>query len=137
MRSGKMNRVGMKNLEMDKRVYELRCQVMVHIYEAKKLYPDMPRIEVRIVMDDGNILGMASLKNLHISIAERSIKEGFDLRSLVYHELVHTLTGFLHDDQCPLMKSTTNKEDRLSKQDADKLFKKYVGNRTLIRLKQK
>lgn len=114
----------MKIKDMDSKVYQLRRQVMGYIYEAKELYPNLPRINVRITEDDETCLAYAYLNKNIIRISTQAIiGKGFDLRTIVFHELVHAVFGFRHDDACELMRP---KHRPLSKAKADKLFKKYV-----------
>lgn len=113
----------MKNLEMDKKVFALRKRVMALIYEAKTI-ANLPRIEVRIVSDNGTVLGCASLKNLHISIAECAFNKGDNyLRNIVFHEILHTVYKIGHNESCPLMCSVLKKT--ISKEMCHKIFEKY------------
>ena len=97
-----------KNFKMNDAVYKLRRQVINLIYEAKKEIKDLPRIEVRIgEARKKNVLGVAMLKDCKIWITDDAINMGDDaLRNVVFHEIVHAVTGFGHDEKCPLIKST-------------------------------
>lgn len=123
-----------KNLKMSPEVYALRSQVMGHVYEAKNLLRSqgiqMDRVDVRITDDSGNgALGMARLNDRIIWISLSSLKRWkAHLRVVVFHELVHTLTGFEHDDNCRLMCPCV-KIRPLSEQETDKLFLKYFTKR--------
>jgi hypothetical protein len=110
---------------MNDNTYALRRQVMELIYEALEVIErDMPRVTVRITdAKRPEILGTALLNRNVIWITANAC-ENYDLREIVYHELVHAWTGFGHDENCPLMSSTAN--GKLSKKDAQKLLKKYV-----------
>ena len=78
------------------------------IYEVKKEIRNLPRIEVRIgEARDHNVLGVAKLSRNQIWITDRVLNMSEDaLRNVVFHEIVHAVTGFGHDEKCPLMKST-------------------------------
>jgi len=107
------------NFEMNSEVYKLRRKVINLIYEVKKNIKDFPRIQVRIgVSRCQKTLGVASRGKCQVWITEEAINMGEDaLRNIVYHELVHAVFGFGHDDKCPLMQPTLktilNKEDCL------------------------
>ena len=100
------------NLKMDNKTYILRSKVMQYVYEAKDTLRSkgirMPRVDIRITEVTREFLGLARL-NDHIiwipkNVLEDSKWDGH-LREIVFHELVHALTGFRHDENCPLMKS--------------------------------
>jgi predicted SprT family Zn-dependent metalloprotease len=121
----KKNRVGQINMEMDEKVYRLRRKVIDLIYEAKALMPTFPRVEVRIVRDNGNTLGQASMISKHISIMEESCSMDTEtLRHIVFHELCHTIFGIRHNDKCKLMAPTVGKG--ISKAEVHKIFKAYA-----------
>lgn len=123
----KTNRVGRTNLEMNDKTYALRRMVMGLVYEAKKLYPEMPRIEVRIVEKVGNVLGTANLnaKTKHISIMHDTVTDNYDvLRHVVFHELVHTVFNARHDESCPLMKAYVSIP--CTKSEVHAIYKKYA-----------
>jgi len=111
------------NKTMNSDVYKLRTQVIELIYEIKKIQ-DLPRIDVRITDDAELTLGVAQLSSNIIWISERAIKDNrFDLRTVVYHEVLHAVYGILHDESCPLMKS---KHTPLTKELCQSLFMKYA-----------
>ena len=114
------------NFKMSDSVYQLRRKVIDMIYEVKNKINSLPRIDVRIGKHDcSNILGVAKLKKNIIWITEDAIKEGEDkLRNTVYHELVHAVTGFGHDEKCPLMESKAN--HTLNKQECMEALMKYI-----------
>ena len=91
---------------MNNEVYKLRHKVVSMLYEIKREVKDFPRIEVRIgEARNHNVLGVAKLKDKKIWITKRAVDMSEDaLRNVVYHEVVHAVTGFEHDDKCPLMK---------------------------------
>ncbi len=112
---------------MNDAVYKLRRQVINLIYEAKKEIKDLPRIEVRIgEARKKNVLGVAMLKDCKIWITDDAINMGDDaLRNVVFHEIVHAVTGFGHDDKCPLMKPNLDGY-LLNKNQCMKYLKSYI-----------
>ena len=116
-----------KNFKMNDAVYKLRRQVINLIYEAKKEIKDLPRIEVRIgEARKKNVLGVAMLKDCKIWITDDAINMGDDaLRNVVFHEIVHAVTGFGHDEKCPLMKSTMDGY-LLNKKECMMYLKSYI-----------
>jgi len=116
-----------KNFKMNDAVYKLRRQVINLIYEAKKEIKDLPRIEVRIgEARKKNVLGVAMLKDCKIWITDDAINMGDDaLRNVVFHEIVHAVTGFGHDDKCPLMKPNLDGY-LLNKNQCIKYLKSYI-----------
>lgn len=117
----------LKNKESGAETYALRRRVMALIYEIKELV-DIPRVEVRITDDHASVLGMGTMGPSRgrswIWITERAITASeFDLRSIVYHEVLHAVYGVEHDESCPLMKPT---HTPLSKAQAQKHFMKYA-----------
>ena len=118
------------NLKMSSEVYTLRREVMNHLYEAKNLLRtngiEIPRVDVRITENEKpNTLGMARLNGNIIWISLASLNQWkAHLRDVVYHELVHAVTGFKHDDNCPLMCPCVNMIP-LTKMQADSLLLKY------------
>ena len=114
-----------RNYKMNDEVYKLRRQVIDLIYEVKAVY-NIPRIDVRIGESKScSTLGIARLNNNIIWIAEYTINKGIDfLRNVVYHELLHTIYGVEHNENCPLMQSRL--ENILTKQECLDIFGKYV-----------
>ena len=93
------------NKQMNPNTYKMRRDVMAYIYEAKKLDPSMPRVDVRITEDHREALATARMSDKIIWVSERAVKSGkFDLRTIVFHELLHAVYGVKHDSLCPLMK---------------------------------
>ena len=115
-----------KNFKMNDAVYKLRRQVINLIYEAKKEIKDLPRIEVRIgEARKKNVLGVAMLKDYKIWITDDAINMGEDvLRNVVFHEIVHAVTGFGHDEKCPLMQS--KQKTILNKKECMMYLKSYI-----------
>jgi len=114
------------NYKMDNRVYQLRRKVIDMIYEVKNEIKSLPRIDVRIGEHKCNrILAVAALKQCTVWVTEDAINQGEDrLRNTVYHEIVHAVTGFGHDESCPLMESKANHV--LNKQECMQALKKYI-----------
>lgn len=110
---------------MNSDVYKLRKQVMDLIYEVKEVY-DIPRIDVRIGESKScSTLGIARLNDNIIWISEYTINKGIDfLRNVVYHELLHTIYGVEHDEDCLLMQSRLN--TILTKDQCLDIFGKYA-----------
>ena len=116
-----------KNFDMNDRTYKMRRQVIDMLYEIKKEVKNFPRIEVRIgEARNHNVLGVAKLKDKKIWITKRAVDMSEDaLRNIVYHEVVHAVTGFEHDDKCPLMKPTLDGY-LLNKTECMKYLKGYI-----------
>lgn len=95
------------------------------IYEAKELVGgDLPRITVRIAKKETTTLGVATVGGNTIWITDAAIKQAqYDLRTVVYHELVHAVYGVRHIDTCPLMKPI---HSPLPKRVCQELFLKYA-----------
>ena len=115
-----------KNFKMNKETYPLRRKVIDLIYEVNNSGTRLPRIEVRIgEARKPNLLGVAMLKDCKIWITDDAINMGEDaLRNVVFHEIVHAVTGFGHDEKCPLMCSTLGK--MLNKEDCLAKLKQYI-----------
>ena len=120
-----------KNFDMNDNTYKMRRQVINMLYEIKKEIKNFPRIEVRIgEARNHNVLGVAQLKDKKIWITKRAVDMSEDaLRNIVYHEVVHAVTGFGHDDLCPLMKPTLDGY-LLNKNQCMKYLKKYIKEHT-------
>lgn len=109
---------------MSSEVYQLRKRVMAMIYEAKRLVPSLPRVTVRITDDHASTLAIAVMERDYIEVTERAVTcDDFDLRTIVYHELLHAVYGVEHDDQCPLMRPV---HLPLSKEMAQRIFTRYA-----------
>jgi len=101
------------NKKMNADTYKLRREVINFIYEAKNKV-QLPRIEVRITEPNKGrhqgTLGLAYLNQNVIYIPSNLIENGRlkkYFKEVVAHEIVHAVTGFRHDENCPLMKSCT------------------------------
>lgn len=125
-----------KNLRMNDEVYALRREVMGYLYEAKNFLRskgiEMPRVTVRVTDNDAeqdweNALGVATLGGNVIWISLKALgKWKANLREIVYHEIVHAVTGFGHDPKCPLMSPCVVMKP-LTKRKAQSLLLKYFG----------
>jgi|TARA_B100000035_G_scaffold251178_1_gene220261 hypothetical protein len=122
-----------KNFIMNNEVYKLRHKVVSMLYEIKREVKDFPRIEVRIgEARNHNVLGVAKLSKKQIWITKRAVDMSEDaLRNIVYHEVVHAVTGFEHDDKCPLMKPTLDGY-LLNKKQCMEYLKKYLEPATML-----
>ena len=123
---------GQENKRMNDATYALRRQVMAYIYEARKIIPadQFRRIDVRITTPTtgrhSGALGVARLNDDIIWIPEGTCKAWKDeLRQVVFHEVVHALTGFAHDESCKLMAPIVC--EPLSKAQCDRLLRKYFN----------
>ena len=71
------------------------------------------------------------LKDYKIWITDDAINMGEDvLRNVVFHEIVHAVTGFEHDEKCPLMQS--KQKTILNKNDCMKKLKEYIKPATIL-----
>jgi len=121
----------MSNKKMNNDVYKLRRNVMEFIYEAKSLYPQLPRINVRITNNPNdscekrNVVGVASMNsNVIVWIPEKSLKYPKNvLREIVFHEILHTAFGICHKKN-GLMATTLN--GKYSKAEVNKMFIKEI-----------
>jgi len=122
-----------KNFDMNDNTYKMRRQVIDMLYEIKKEVKNFPRIEVRIgEARNHNVLGVAQLKDKKIWITKRAVDMSEDaLRNIVYHEVVHAVTGFGHDEKCPLMKSSLDGY-LLNKNECMKKLKEYLQPATIM-----
>jgi len=116
-----------RNKGMDNITYQERSKVMGYVYEAKNLLGSkFERVDIRITeRPKHGILGSALLNDHIIWIPETVISSLF-LREIVFHELVHALFGFMHDEKCPLMSSNIGKEP-LTYEIQNCLLIKYSG----------
>jgi hypothetical protein len=121
------------NKQMNQDTYKLRRQVMDYIYRAKNIFKsegvEMPRINIRITdLEDPKslVLGTARMGGDNIIwIPSKTLERNLDLQEIVYHEIVHTVFGEGHIEDCPLMKSTTSGEKKTPEY-WDALLRKYV-----------
>lgn len=112
------------NRRMNNETYALRRKVIDIIYALKKAV-DLPRIDVRITDHvDSDVAGSARLNDNIIWICANTIQDHPEsLYQVVAHEVVHTVTGFRHDEACDLMCAVVRKT--LTTTETNRLFKKY------------
>ena len=120
-----------KNKRMNDDTYALRRKVIEVIYEAKNMLrkegKEMPRIDVRITDVDHKALGWAYIGLNMVYMPEQMftnprLKTYF--KEVVLHEIVHAVTGFRHDDKCPLMSPSIGQKP-MSEAEMWKHFLKY------------
>lgn len=112
--------------KMDNDTYRLRRAAMKHIYEAKALVPSLPRINIRITDAINCItLGSAHMGSNSVSITADAVENGWNLKRIVYHEILHGVYSIGHVDGCPLMDPYTDKKEYDS-DELDRLFKQYA-----------
>lgn len=113
--------------KMNDQTYLLRRKVIDVIYMLKK-HVNLPRIEVRIVsaIESTNIIGYAYLnKNIvHIKQEYCSIDTNI-LTYLVCHEIIHAVTGFMHNEKCYLMGSNMIAYNKINNEKTIEVFKSY------------
>ena len=132
MKSQLKNKTSYKHslCEMNDKTYELRSKVINIIREANSKGFNLPRIEVRIVTGGKeNNCGYAYLKKNIIHIHDKYVNDS-RLKHIVLHEVVHAVTGFEHDNKCPLMhpKVTSNIDETI----LWNTFEKYVPKSKFI-----
>ena len=116
------------NFKMTDEVYKNRRKVLDFIYELKNEGFKLPRIDVRVGDSKKcNVLGKARIKDNIIWITQKAIDNGdSELRSVVYHELLHAIYGCNHVKGCPIM-SAIQPEVVATKVKAIEIFKKYYS----------
>lgn len=119
------------NLEMNDLTYEARREVINIIYRLNNVLGRqnrLPRIRVRITDDKINAAGYAMLKQREIwiplSYAYSKYPTHKYLYQVVLHEIVHAVTGFEHDNNCPLMHEHV--QPGLSEEEATRIFINYI-----------
>ena len=119
----RMNSSRSTNREMNSDTYRLRRQVMSFIYEAKRLLNgNLPRINIRITdVHDHRVLGEAAMSDNKIWIPASTVDRS-DLRSIVFHEILHASFGIEHVDGCLLMDPIVQHPSRKV---TDELFLQY------------
>ena len=116
------------NFKMDNEVYKNRRKVLDFIYELKNEGFKLPRIDVRIGKSTKcNVLGKARLNDNIIWITQEAINNGSnELRSIVYHELLHAIYGCEHVKGCLIM-DAVQPDVVATKVKAIEIFKKYYN----------
>jgi len=119
---------GFVNHKMNNEVYKNKRKVLDFVYELKNQGFKLPRVNV--VIGDAkkcNVLGKAKLNKCEIWITQTAIDNGSnELRSVVYHELLHAIYGCNHVKGCPIM-SATQPDVVANKDKSIEIFKKYYN----------
>lgn len=116
-----MTTTKLTNLKMSDETYKLRRKVIDYIYEAKRIYPRLPRITVRITENDDKIAGLALVGGNTIWITSDYVAK----RGVVFHEILHACFGVRHIPGCPLMAGKGGSAF-LDDDTANKLFLRYA-----------
>jgi hypothetical protein len=119
IRSGRriINDPQFRNLKMNPDTYVLRRKVIDLLYEIKKFDPNIPRVEVRITDNaperiEKNCrfqplalawMNKAKMDRCVIWVSKKAVADA-DLRTIVYHEVLHTIYGIPHIESNKLMK---------------------------------
>ena len=116
------------NFKMNDEVYKSRRKVINFIYELKNKGFKLPRIDVRIGNSTRcNVLAKAKLKENIIWVTQKAIdKTENELRTTVFHELLHAIYGCEHVKGCPIM-SATQPDVVANKDKSIEIFKKYYN----------
>ena len=114
-----------------------RGPVIAILYTARRWCREigitLPRVELRITEatnhEHRRVLGVATLGRCEIFISESAFEQPgtLDLAATVLHEVVHAVTGFRHDAQCPLM-APTNAHQFTSEAELQRVFLSYFEN---------
>ena len=119
---------GFVNHKMNNEVYKNKRKVLDFVYELKNQGFKLPRVNV--VIGDAkkcNVLGKARLKDNIIWITQEAINNGSnELRSVVYHELLHAIYCCTHVKGCPIM-SAVQPDVVANKVKSIEIFKKYYN----------
>ena len=100
--------------DMNEDTYKLRRKVINIIYQAKKLIPELPRVEVRISDINGfSGLGWLNTNVIRIDARHTNMSE-HKLKKLVYHEIGHSVLGLEHDDNCFIMHQGWKRQDEFT-----------------------
>lgn len=103
--------------------FDKRKEVMAIIYEAKKHFPNAPRVEVKICDKHDKILGLGWVNKSTVIAINEDLK-GDTLVHVVLHELIHTWFKEEHNEKCPLMKEYVYGDENI--EESWKAFKKYA-----------
>lgn len=123
---------GTRMLKMNGDTYALRREVVGIIYEAKRIIPNLPRVEVRIVekriCTEQGLAGYAYTGRNIIHILKHVTGNEKELRHVVYHELCHAILSTPHNRQCKLMASHYSKSNLCTKAQCEDIFANYFSN---------
>ena len=113
--------------KMTNDLYILRRVVIDEIYRIKKTYSKLPRLEVRIVNPPKHtsVLGYAWFSSNIIHISSEYVNNPH-MPEIVAHEIVHAVTGFNHDEDCPLMSSCVSHK-AIGHEIIDSCLEKYLS----------
>ena len=119
---------GFVNHKMNNDVYKNKQKVLNFVYELKNEGLKLPYVRVKIGDSKKcNVLGKAKLNKCEIWITQKAIDNGSnELRSVVYHELLHAIYGCNHVKGCPIM-SAIQPDVVATKLKAIEIFKKYYS----------
>ena len=119
---------GFVNYKMNNEVYKNKQKVLNCVYELKNEGLKLPYVRVKIGdAKKCNVLGKAKLSKCEIWITQKAIDNGLDeLRSVVYHELLHAIYGCNHVKGCPIM-SAIQPDVVANKSQSIEIFKKYYS----------
>ena len=119
---------GFVNHKMNNEVYKNKRKVLDFVYELKNQGFKLPRVNV--VIGDAkkcNVLGKAKLKENIIWVTQKAIdKTENELRTTVFHELLHAIYGCEHVKGCPIM-SAIQPDVVANKVKSIEIFKKYYN----------
>ena len=120
------------NFKMTDEVYKSRRKVINFIYELKNEGFKLPRIDVRIGKSvckstRHSVLAKAIMKGDIIWVTQKAIdKTENELRTTVFHELLHAIYGCNHVKDCPIM-SKVQPDVVVNKAKSIEIFRKYYN----------
>lgn len=119
---------GFVNHKMNNDVYKNKQKVLNFIYELKNEGLKLPYVRVKIGdAKKCNVLAKAKMKKCEIWVTQKAIDNGSnELRSVVYHELLHAIYGCEHVKGCLIM-DAVQPEVVANKSKSIEIFKKYYN----------
>ena len=119
---------GFVNHKMNNEVYKNKQKVLDFVYELKNEGLKLPYVRVKIGEDKQcNVLAKAKMKKCEIWVTQKAIDNGSnELRSVVYHELLHAIYGCEHVKGCLIM-DAVQPDVVATKVKAIEIFKKYYN----------
>jgi len=119
---------GFVNHKMNNDVYKNKQKVLNFIYELKNEGLKLPYVRVKIGdAKKCNVLAKAKMKKCEIWVTQKAIDKGSnELRSVVYHELLHAIYGCEHVKGCLIM-DAVQPEVVANKSKSIEIFKKYYN----------
>ena len=112
---------------MSNDIYTLRRKVINIIYQLKNDGCQLPRIEVRILTDKADIMGVAFMGKNIIGVTAETTNDK-NLYTTVMHELLHAIKATNHINNCPIMHPTSKFDGKYSYEELLPIFKKYLNN---------